>query len=125
MLFGIDFGDDCAEFLADELAQIFDAIQRTLAGRNEAAQMAHFALQATFVLAGDAGFDHHSLAHLRPVFHGDGSAGKDQFVQAFGRIEPGDLHFENGAGLRAARQTTASASTPCRREPRSRKTLSR
>ena len=86
--------------MPDELLRLVDAIRRDLAHRDEAAEFVHVGLEAAFVVAGDAGFDHHSLGHLRPIADIDRPAGERQFDQPLFRIKPDDDRFDDRADFR-------------------------
>src|SRR6185295_12795818 len=71
-LFGIGFGHHAVELLTDELGEVFDPIDRNLAGRNKSAQLVDLALEPAFVVPGNACLDDHAFGDIGPVADVDG-----------------------------------------------------
>ena len=85
----VGFGDNARQRLADERLQVFHAEERDLADGDEAANVVDFALQASLVVAGDAGVDHDAFRQVRPVLHIDRGPGNSSARRDCRRAESG------------------------------------
>ena len=81
----VRFGDDAGQPLADELLGVFDAVDRDLAHRDEAADAGDLAFEAAFVGAGDGDFDDLAFAHFVPIADADGGGGTARARRALRR----------------------------------------
>ncbi len=75
--------------------QILDAVDVDLAGRNEGANVIHFAFQAAFVVPGDAGLDDHALGDIAPIGGHDGRVGQRKLIQPFLAVKTRDDDLED------------------------------
>ena len=91
---GVGFHDDAGPALADELFEVFHAVNRNLPGGNEAANFVHFAFQATFVVAGDEGIDGDAFGDIGPIADIDARSGGGQLVQTVFGVEAIDGHIQ-------------------------------
>ena len=96
----IGFDDDAGPGLPDEFFEVFDTVNRNLAGGNKAADFIDFAFQAAVVVAGDAGVDGDSFGNISPIADLDARADGSDFVESFVGVKFCDDDFQRVADLR-------------------------
>ena len=76
-----------AQRLADELFEVFDAINRNLPGGNEAANFVHLRFEPAFVVPGDDSFHRDAFGDIGPIADIDTRTGGGELVQTVFGVE--------------------------------------
>ncbi len=97
---GVGFHDDAGPALADELFEVFHAINRNLPGGNEAANFIHLGFEPTFIVPGDDSFHRDAFGDIGPIADIDARTGGGELVQTVFGVEAIDGYIQFRADLR-------------------------